>query len=223
MKTNVVKIPCTIDRDLLLKSLHIKPDSHLLENVDKMIEQALEIGVPKTAYKIAYVDSKSDDHVVVDGIKFTSRILRVNLEETFKVVPYVITCGVELEKWAKTYDDMFSKLCADLIMEGILFTAHYSFFQKIDEEFNLGHAVIMNPGSLEDWPLREQEPLFQLLGNVEEMIGVKLSDSYLITPLKSTSGFRFPKKGDYENCQLCPRENCPGRRAPYDKNLYNEK
>lgn len=223
METTVVNIPCTIDRDLLLKNLHIKPDSHFIENVDKMIEQALKIGVPKIAYKLAYVDSKGEDHVVIEGIKFTSRILRVNLEETFKVVPYVITCGVELEKWAETLDDMFSKFCADGIMEGILRAARHSYFPKIDEEFSLGHAVNMNPGSLQDWPIKEQKPLFQLLGNVEEMIGVKLHDSYLMSPVKSVSGFRFPKEGDYENCQLCPRESCPGRKAPYDKNLYDEK
>ncbi|WP_019851037.1 hypothetical protein [Desulfitobacterium sp. PCE1] len=38
-----------------------------------MIEQAFEIGKLKAAYRLAYIESKGDDFIVVDGIKFTSR------------------------------------------------------------------------------------------------------------------------------------------------------
>lgn len=223
METTVINIPCAIDRDLLFKNLHIKPDSPFVENVEKMIDQALEVGKPKIAYKLAYVESKGDDFVVVDGIRFTSRVLRVNLDETYKVVPYVITCGEELEEWAKTFNDMFDTFSADGIMEAVLRSARHRIFSKIDEEFNLGHAANMNPGSLLDWPIKEQKPLFQLLGNVKDLIGVELKESFLMSPIKTVSGFRFPKEGSYENCQLCPREKCPGRKATYDKNLYEKK
>lgn len=223
METKVLSIPCTIDRELLFKNLHIKPNSNFIGKVDKLIEQALEIGKPKIAYKLSYVDSKDEDSVVVDGIKFTSRVLTVNMEETFKVVPYVVTCGVELEEWFRSYDDMFDTFCIDGIMEAVLRSARHGIFPKIDDEYNLGHAVNMNPGSLPDWPIKEQKPLFQLLGNVEELIGVKLKDSFLMSPIKTVSGFRFTKEGSYVNCQLCPRDGCPGRKSPYDKNLYEEK
>jgi hypothetical protein len=223
MDTIVATIPCEIDREQLLKRMHVKPDSPFIENVDKMIAQALKVGKPKIAYKLSYVDEKGDDFVVVDGIKFTSRVLRVNLEETYRVVPYVLTCGRELEAWANTFTDMFDTFCADAIMEAVLRTARSNIFPKIDEEFSLGHSAVMNPGSLPDWPIKEQKPLFRLLGDVESLIGVELKDSFLMSPIKSVSGFRFPKEGNYVNCQLCPRKDCPGRKAPYDKNLYAEK
>lgn len=223
METKVAHMTCAIDRDLLFKNLHIKPNSNFIERVDDLIGQALKIGKPKIAYKLSYVDSKDEDSVVVEKIKFTSRVLRVNLEETFKVIPYVVTCGAELEEWANSYDDMFETYCIDGIMEAVLRSARHEIFPKIDEEFNLGHAVNMNPGSLTDWPLKEQRPLFQLLGNVEELIGVKLKDSFLMSPIKTVSGFRFTKEGSYVNCQLCPREKCPGRKAPYEQNLYEDK
>jgi len=35
-------------------------------------------------------------------------------------------------------------------------------------------------------------------------------------PLKSGSGIWFPSESHYENCMLCPRTDCPNRRAPYD-------
>ena len=30
-------------------------------------------------------------------------------------------------------------------------------------------------------------------------------------------------KANFENCQLCSREKCQGRKAQYDKDLYKEK
>jgi hypothetical protein len=44
-----------------------------------------------------------------------------------------------------------------------------------------------------------------------------------MTPVKSVSGIWFPTEGKYENCQLCNREDCPGRRAPYEPGLMERK
>ena len=38
---------------------------------------------------------ETEDSVVVDGITFKSRVLRVNLEQTHRVFPYLATCGTE--------------------------------------------------------------------------------------------------------------------------------
>jgi hypothetical protein len=81
----------------------------------------------------------------------------------------------------------------------------------------------MAPGSLTDWPLREQRPLFALLGDTEALVGVRLTDSCLMLPNKSVSGIRFPTEKHFESCQLCPRPDCPGRRAPYDADLYDRR
>ena len=79
----------------------------------------------------------------------------------------------------------------------------------------------MSPGRLVNWPLSEQAALFTLLGDPHEAIGVHLTDSYLMVPTKSVSGVRFPTEQSFESCQLCPRERCHGRKAPYDSGLYD--
>ena len=81
----------------------------------------------------------------------------------------------------------------------------------------------MSPGSLADWPLEQQRALFAVLGDTEGLIGVRLAESCLMIPTKSVSGMRFPTETSFESCQLCPRAVCPGRRAPYDKGLYDRK
>jgi hypothetical protein len=87
----------------------------------------------------------------------------------------------------------------------------------------MGPTAAMSPGSLADWPIREQRPLFSLLGDPEQAIGVKLTDSFLMIPNKTVSGLRFSTEERFESCQLCPREHCPGRRAAYEPDLYDRK
>jgi hypothetical protein len=39
-------------------------------------------------------------------------------------------------------------------------------------------------------------------------------------PTKSASGIRYPTEVAFESCQLCPREICVGRRAPFTPDLW---
>lgn len=77
----------------------------------------------------------------------------------------------------------------------------------------------MAPGSLETWPISEQVPLFTLLGKGAVEAGVEVSESFLLYPIKSVSGFYFSAAQHFENCAMCPRIDCPNRRAPFDEAL----
>jgi hypothetical protein len=44
-----------------------------------------------------------------------------------------------------------------------------------------------------------------------------------MSPTHSVSGIIFPTNDDFQSCLLCPREQCPGRRAAYDRTLYERK
>jgi Vitamin B12 dependent methionine synthase, activation domain. len=211
-------ILCEIDLEELQKKLHIQEDSIYFAEIKRMSKEAQLLARPKIVYKKATIEEKGDNFVVIDGIKFTSHVLCVNLEEASNVFVFVVTCGTELEVWAKLYDnDIFASFCADAIEEMVLRSAIQAFEAHLEKEFGLGHAVNMNPGSLADWPINEQINLFQLLGNLEKLSGVRLTNSYLMLPIKTVSGVRFPKEGTFESCQLCPREKCPSRKALYDK------
>jgi hypothetical protein len=89
----------------------------------------------------------------------------------------------------------------------------------IKQRFGFNRLSSISPGSLNEWPIGEQKKLFSILGDVEGWIGVSLNESCLMVPRKSISGVFFPTKIPFLSCQLCPRERCPGRQAPYDKNL----
>jgi len=209
--------------DSLMKAFHIKEGSSFATKLEDIAADAQAVAKPKAVYKIAFIESKGEDRVVVDGITLTSRVLRVNLEEVHRVFLYVATCGREMDVWSSSIDDMLESYWADKIKEMALRSAMQALSGHLQDRFNLGHMSRMNPGSLTDWPLQEQRKLFALLGDTEAAIGVELTENLIMVPLKSVSGISFPAEADFASCQLCPRENCPGRRAPYDATLYDRK
>lgn len=206
-----------------LRGLRVEADTEDGEEVLALLESARQKAKPKAIYRESFIDSRGDGYVVIDDIKFNSNILQVNLSQTTRVFPYIVTCGEELDAWSQTVRGMLEQYWADEIKEAILKAAFRDFTCRLVAAYGLGTTSVMNPGSLEDWPISEQAKLFQLLGDPAGAIGVKLTDSYLMIPTKSVSGIRFATERTFENCQLCSRENCPDRRAPYDPLLYENR
>jgi hypothetical protein len=217
------RIPFQPDRNQLIKRLHVDINSEDGARLMSMIEQAEGIGRPKAIYTLASIDSKDEDGVIVDGIRLSSYVMRVNFADINRVFPYVVTCGRELYEWAACLDDMLEQYWADIIMEQALAAALKCFYSHLENEYRLGKFKSMNPGSLEDWPISQQKQLFKIIGNVQESIGVELTDSCLMIPIKSTSGIVFQTESGFENCRLCPREDCPNRRVDYNPQLLDEK
>ncbi len=221
--TLLLDIPFRIEIDSLLKRVHVDAKGEHGERVRQLARQAEAVARPKGMCKVAYVEERSNDSAVIDGIRFISRVLRVNLDGAHRVFPFLATCGRELHEWAGSFDDLLESFWAGAIMETALGAAYDAIAGHVQERYQPGPMATMNPGSLADWPMSEQQQLFNLLGDPRQAIGVELTDSFLMVPIKSVSGLHFPTATHYENCQLCPRERCPGRRAPYDKELYERK
>ena len=207
----------------LFKRLHVREGSSQAAELRELVREAESIGVPKALCGVAYIDERGSDYVVLDGVRFSSRILAVNLAETHRAFPYIATCGTELEAWARGLDDMLHRFWSDAIREAAMRNAMDAVVDYLQETYRPGETSRMNPGPLSDWPLEEQRPLFQLLGDTEATVGVHLTDSMLMVPTKTVSGIRFGAAGSFESCMLCPRTTCPNRRAPYDPALYNSR
>lgn len=213
-------IPVELDKDGVIQILRLGDKGEHIENmVQELIYDALNTARPKAIYTVSYVNNKNGDSLEIDGIKFTSRVLRANLDQVERVFPYIATCGQELDEVTVPSGDMLRALCLDAIKVMILAMAIGYLSDHIRRKYALGQISHMNPGSLEDWPIAQQRELFSIFGNVEELIGVRLTKGYAMYPLKSVSGIYFPTEIRFESCQLCPREKCIGRRAQYDPHL----
>jgi hypothetical protein len=216
-------IPYQPDLQSLKQKLHIRPGSAQEADLEALARQAQSVARPKSLYKPVYIDAREGDTLTLGGIPFASRVLRVNLEAVHRVFACLATCGRELEAWANAHEDMLERFWADAIMEQALGAAWGAMAEHLARHYHPGTVSTMNPGSLEDWPLTQQKALFTLLGDTRGLIGVELTDSYLMVPRKSVSGIIFPAETGFESCMLCPRENCPGRRAPYQPEMAQTK
>ena len=214
-------IPVRLPLGEIRRQLHLDKDKRW-EEVKTLLEVAKPLITPRAAYKISYIDQKLENAVVIEGVRFTSRVLRKNLDEVERVFPYVITIGNQLKETAGESRDLIREYYFDII-GNIALSATRKFLEKqLQSRYGIDGMSFMSPGSLTDWPIEEQKPLFSLFGEEETPVGVKLTKSLLMLPAKSISGICFPTEVSFFSCQLCPRDKCAGRKAAYDNNLAKD-
>lgn len=221
-------IPINLDLEAVLKRMHVRKRSDsIVKNVQEMIEVARPIAKPKAIYEVSYVENKNGDSLEIGGVKFISRILRINLDKVGRVFPYVVTCGKELDEIDIPSSDFIKGYYLDQIKETVVVLARSYLEDHLKGSYALGQVSRMGPGggAGDDWSLTQQEELFSLFGGrakVEDLIGVRLTDRFLMIPIKSVSGIFFPTEIKFESCQICPRERCIQRRARYNLELVKK-
>lgn len=255
----------------LVRKLRLEndPEDEDFQRATQMLAEALACARPKFAYTVAAIEAKGDDFVIVEGHRLESPLVRRNLDKVHRIVPYVATCGVEVDNWSHAFTDMVEHYWADAIKNMILVEAVAELRQTVLSRFFPGsrlagdhadaaganadaagvnaatagvnaatdganaaaaladdadrtiHAVHagdmakMSPGSLPEWPVTQQPILFSLLDGLPAEIGVRLTDSCLMLPSKSVSGFFFASQSNFVNCRFCPILSCPNRSARY--------
>ena len=214
-------IAVNLNLDKVRKKLHMKPDSDL-NQVRSLVDTVQQLIEPKAIYNVSYIDEKSEDGVVVGGLPLKSRVLRKNLDRVERIFPYVVTLGSKLGEKQNACSDLLENYYLDSIGNLALTSARNQLKKQLQSKFALEKLSSMAPGSLSDWPIEEQGPLFRLLGDVEASIGVRLTRNLLMLPAKSISGFYFPTEVSFYSCQLCPRKRCESRKAKYDESLAEE-
>ncbi len=182
----------------------------IVEAVQKRMELGSQFALP------------AEDSIIVGGLLLSSRVLRKNLDQVERIFPYVITLGSKLGEKQNTCSDLLENYYLDSIGNLALTSVQKQLKKHLQSKFALEKMSSMAPGSLSDWPIEEQGPLFKLLGDVEASIGVRLTRNLLMIPAKSISGFYFPTEVSFYSCQLCPRKRCESRKAKYNEALTDE-
>jgi hypothetical protein len=208
--------------ELSVEAVQAKLRAPRPEAIEALLSEALSLAEAKAAFAVAYVDEKGTDEVVINSRRFRSRVLRKNLETVGRVFPAVVTIGGRLERKADQSTDLLEKYYLDMIGNLILAEARSHVIRQLCRHFAISTLSWMSPGSLEDWPIEAQRPLFALLDGVEAAIGVQLTESLLMLPRKSVSGLFFPSETTFFSCRLCPRPHCQSRKARYDDKAVKE-
>lgn len=118
------------------------------------------------------------------------------MAEVHRIFPYLVTCGPEFDEMELPGTDMLEGFWLDEMKELALGAA----LKAVRTDLRTTHKTTalhsMNPGSgnIDVWPIEEQRPLFRLIGeDAQRWSGVTLTDSLLMVPNKSISGFFLPE------------------------------
>jgi hypothetical protein len=219
---SLTDIPFGFNTDQLSEQLRIKAGTDHAKLFEDLVSKIQEIGKPKALYKLSFIDEKGKDTITLDGVTFTSLALRKNLDAVERVFPYIATCGTEMDDIEIEQGNMQKKMWIAILKGHLLQTTMQYLGGHLAQHYKVPNVSSMNPGSGDAsiWPIEQQRDLFSIFEDVEKHIGVKLTTSLVLVPDMSVAGILFPTETDFQSCQLCHRENCHLRRAPFNKELW---
>ena len=207
-----------IDEEDFLRAVNIDKDEDpdLATEALEILGKGLEIARPKAVCVCLAVDV-CNSRVTIGDVSFENEFVAQKLSSSGICVPYVATCGTEVAAWASKLTDPMHSWWAQELMLMLLSCSMKELWQRVKANCfpNASHLTALNPGSLEHWQIDGQKDLFAMLSNGDKEIGVELTPSMLMLPHKSSSGIYFSSSDEYENCELCPRTDCPNRRAEF--------
>ena len=157
---------------------------------------------------------KDENHIRIENTDFiTNKIVYHQLKHSERIAIFVCTAGKGISQWSKQMmpADPLKGFLADILGSVTVETAIDFIQQKFHNEMAQAGLKITNrysPGYC-GWVTSEQHKLFSLLP--KDICGIRLTDSALMLPIKSVSGFigiganvRF----NPYTCQLCEAIDC---------------
>ncbi len=212
----VKNLDVSVEMQAVQNYLRVSEGSKILQQTAALLDEARSLVTPRVLYVEGVVGRRTDCTAEINGVEFSSRVLSANLAMAPRLFPYVLTLGPELEARVAALPDLLAQYTLDAIGNLFLDAASESFEHHLHSTRSAEGLSKMNPGSLRDWPIEQQRQLFALVGDVESLLGVTLTSSFLMVPRKSTSGIMFPSAVEFFSCQLCPRAACINRKVPFD-------
>ena len=162
-----------------------------LDNYRRLLDEAEPLLRPAYIYRdVSIAETREDGLVLETGHVLQATILAKLLRTAKRVYLMCCTIGPLLEQRAREYKndgfpakayilDSIGSLATDLLaQEGC------KFVDDVAAAVQLSTSIPLSPGYM-GWPLKDQQAFFQLLDCAE--IGVALSDTFIMSPLKSTT------------------------------------
>ncbi len=189
---SVENIPVVLDETVLKKNLGIKPGQTKFEKkYDVLAAQVLEHARPRAACRVSEVEIVDDSHVKVHGVTMTSTILPQKFSHVDKVFVFLSTEGLDLAHWAEGLTSNLDMVFAGALRKSVCQQYQAHLVEKIKETYGYPALSSVHPGYLKEWPIEQQEQLFEVVSPLDKEMGVKLLPSHLMYPAYCTSGIYF--------------------------------
>lgn len=190
------------------------PVNIIIENLLQKLSDHNQITGGYAIKHVSSLDVKSGKFLIDDNILETGSQIAAYLKGASHVALFVCTAGDIFTKLSKDFSsksDYLEAYIADAIGSLTVENAMDRIQDKLSQSL-LGQGLSISnrysPGYC-DWALIGQQDLFRLIG--ENPVGVSLSESSLMNPIKSVSGIigigKQVKKRDY-GCNICNNKTC---------------
>ena len=222
LKKIELDIPEDIGQDFLTKlmggRLNPKFEQLLIEKREICIKNIF----PKAIFQDYEIEKIERDSVYFkSGNIFNGPNISKILKGSKIAIIFICTLGIATDQIIAATSESGDTL-ATIIMDSIttellgVLSEHISKIIKKEGLKEIGWASTCqySPGQYK-WTIEEQKEIFEMVNG--KKIGVLLNKSYLMVPFKSISGvYGFGPEDKIDKtrvaCDLCPRENCIGRR-----------
>jgi hypothetical protein len=213
-RSEILVNPDDISR--LLGSQEGSLDSHSAALVDQYIRECSKIMTPYAAYVLAEVlEPESPEEIAIGGLSFhAGKIVHNMLKQSETFAFFMLTAGPELEARARALlekGDYLEGYIMDLVASATVEAVADQLHAHIQEKAKNKGLKITNrysPGYC-TWDVAEQQKLFSIFP--DKCCGITLTESSLMSPVKSTSGIigmgPDVKFNEY-TCEICPMKNC---------------
>lgn len=215
-------IKFTLDEEDILRRLHCERDDEPFERFTEMSGDILPLCRPAFIIREVPIESAEHDGFTSGGQFFGSRIASHKLKDCKTAFVYAATCGRAISDYVESLEDELDAYIADQAAYMAYRCAMQAMSAAVESEWGIDKYVMLCPGSIIDWSVGDVRKIFTLLDGLTQRAGLRVLDSGMIDPLKSTSGFIYPTNEEFESCEICPRASCPNRRAPFNEDKHEE-
>lgn len=191
-----------------------EPDSGVREMAETLVRRLVPCARMKYMYKVVAAEKLSGRTISLDGSCFTPEgIICSYLDGMESACVFVATVGKEFDAAVKSVNAE-GDILADFIADSIGTVLAELAVSRLEDEFLPleRHSMSYSPGYC-NWNICQQQLFFQLFP--PEPCGIRLSESSLMSPEKSVSGFfamgESLTRQPY-HCSICKNVRCYKRR-----------
>lgn len=219
---SVNSIPVTVPEKALLHRIGKRRGGKVSKRIEGAVKKAVgdirRHASPKAVYRYVAIAEVDENVTLEGGVSLKSERLVDALGDCEKTVLFLVTMGDKVDRIIR--QNMEAQPHYGFILDATASVAAEGTAQYVQDHIEQGlggdegTTLRYSPGYC-DWPLKEQKKLFGLLPG--ETLGVKLSESSLMSPRKSVSAIFGICPADSAGvngnaCRNCARTNCLHRR-----------
>jgi hypothetical protein len=197
--------------------------TRMLRAIERSLERSYELIKPRVLYTEKSIRSAGNGALLLDkDVVIRSRKLSKVCGKCDRAAIFVATVGKGIDSFIRKLMDQ-KRVAEAYIVDAIgsaaaeqTVDAFQRKYDTVETDRDERTTLRFSPGYC-DWKVEEQRKLFKVIDN--SLIGVELSESYLMTPRKSVSGiFGIGRRQEIGHvptnpCVMCGMHNCIARRS----------